>query len=65
MMWFEERIGRRVNIERTEEALRVRPNVVGTACPFCLTMFEDGIRAKDATEQLKAFDLAELVARAL
>jgi Fe-S oxidoreductase/nitrate reductase gamma subunit len=65
MMWLEERIGTRVNIERTEEALRVRPNVVGTACPFCLTMFEDGIRAKDATEQLKALDLAELVARSL
>jgi Fe-S oxidoreductase len=65
MMWFEERIGKRVNIERTEEALRVKPNIVGTACPFCLTMFEDGIRAKDATEQLKAMDLAELVAQAL
>ncbi|MBI4572204.1 MAG: (Fe-S)-binding protein, partial [candidate division NC10 bacterium] len=65
MMWFEERIGKRVNIERTEEALRVQPDVVGTACPFCLTMFEDGIRAKDATEKLKAMDLAELVARAL
>ena len=65
MMWFEERIGKRVNLERTEEALRVRPNVVGTACPFCLAMFEDGIRAKDATEQLQAMDLAELVARAL
>jgi Fe-S oxidoreductase/nitrate reductase gamma subunit len=65
MMWFEERIGKRVNIERTEEALRVRSNVVGTACPFCLTMFEDGIRAKDATEQLKALDLAELVAGTL
>jgi len=65
MMWFEERIGKRVNIERTEEALRVRPDVVGTACPFCLSMFEDGIRAKDATEQLKAMDLAELVANSL
>lgn len=65
MMWFEERMGKRVNIERTEEALRVKPNVVGTACPFCLTMFEDGIRAKDATGQLKALDLAELVVRAL
>ena len=65
MMWFEERIGKRVNIERTEEALRVQPDVVGTACPFCLTMFEDGIRAKDATEKLKAMDLAELVAKAL
>lgn len=65
MMWFEERIGKRVNLERTEEALRVKPDVVGTACPFCLTMFEDGLRAKDATEQLRAMDLAELVARSL
>jgi Fe-S oxidoreductase len=60
-----ERIGKRVNVERTEEALRVKPDVVGTACPFCLTMFEDGLRAKDATERMKAMDLAELVAQAL
>jgi Fe-S oxidoreductase len=65
MMWAEERTGKRVNIDRTEEALRVRPDVVGTACPFCLSMFEDGIRAKDATETLRVSDLAELVARAL
>jgi len=65
MMWLEERIGTRVNMERTEEALRVRSRIVGTACPFCLSMFEDGIRAKDATERLQAMDLAELVAKAL
>ena len=65
MMWFEERIGKRVNIERTEEALRLRPHAVGTACPFCLSMFEDGIRAKDATDELQAMDVAELVAAAL
>jgi Fe-S oxidoreductase len=65
LMWTEERIGTRVNLARTEEALRVGPDIVGTACPFCLSMFEDGIRAKDATEQLQALDLAELVARAL
>lgn len=65
LMWFEERIGKRVNIERTEEALRVQPGIVATACPFCLTMFEDGIRAADATDRLKAVDLAELVAQAL
>lgn len=65
MVWFEERIGKRVNVERTEEALRVKAGVVCTACPFCLSMFEDGIRAKDATEQLKPMDLAELVACSL
>jgi Fe-S oxidoreductase len=65
MMWAEERIGTRVNIERTEEALRLRPDVVATGCPFCLSMFEDGIRAKDATDQVHAMDLAEMVARSL
>jgi len=65
MMWLEERTGKRVNVERTEEALRVRPDAVGTACPFCLSMFEDGIRAKDATETLQVLDLAELVVRAM
>jgi len=65
MMWAEERTGKRVNIERTEEALRLRPDVVATGCPFCLSMFEDGIRAKDATEQVRALDLAELVAKSL
>jgi Fe-S oxidoreductase/nitrate reductase gamma subunit len=65
MIWFEERIGKRMNIERTEEVLRVQADIVGTACPFCLTMFEDGIRAKDATGQVQAMDLAELVAQAL
>ena len=65
MMWLEERTGKRVNVERTEEALRIRPDVVGTACPFCLSMFEDGIRAKDATDTLQVLDLAELVVRAM
>jgi Fe-S oxidoreductase len=65
LMWTEERIGTRVNIARTEEALAVGPDVVGTACPFCLSMFEDGLRAKDATERLRAQDLAEIVAQSL
>jgi Fe-S oxidoreductase len=65
LMWAEERAGTRINIARTEEALAVAPSVVGTACPFCLSMFEDGIRATDAVERLRAQDVAELVADAL
>jgi Fe-S oxidoreductase len=64
-MWTEERLGKRINLERTEEAYAAGLDTVGTACPFCLSMFEDGIRAKDATATLQALDLAELVARAL
>jgi Fe-S oxidoreductase len=65
LMWAEERTGTRVNVARTEEALAVGPQVVGTACPFCLSMFEDGIRATDAVGRLRARDLAELVAESL
>jgi Fe-S oxidoreductase len=65
LMWAEERAGTRVNVERTDEALRAGPDVVGTACPFCLNMFEDGIRARDATQRIRSLDLAELVANAL
>jgi Fe-S oxidoreductase len=65
MMWMEERAGTRVNAERTAEVLRVGSSAVATACPFCLSMFEDGIRAKDATERLHVLDVAEVLARAL
>jgi Fe-S oxidoreductase len=61
LMWFEERTGKRINNERTEEALRCGLQLVGTACPFCLSMFEDGVRATDAAGRLRAMDLAELV----
>ena len=65
LMWAEERTGTRVNVARTQEALRVGPEVVGTACPFCLSMFEDGIRAQDATERLRSRDLAEILVQSL
>ncbi len=63
-MWLEEH-GTRINVMRTEQALDTNAEIVATNCPFCLTMMEDGIKDKEATEKIKAFDLAELVERNL
>ena len=63
--WMEVNIGRRVNHIRTEQAQETGAAVVATGCPFCMQMFEDGIRAKGAEASLRAQDIAELVAQAL
>jgi Fe-S oxidoreductase len=60
-MWMEESAGNRVNVERTEEALACKPDVIGTACPFCMTMLEDGVKDKEATDVVKVKDLAEIL----
>ncbi|MBI3988682.1 MAG: (Fe-S)-binding protein [candidate division NC10 bacterium] len=65
LMWVEERIGKRINLERTEEVLEAGVGVVGTACPFCLTMFEDGLAVTGKKESVKARDVAELLADSL
>jgi Fe-S oxidoreductase len=64
-MWLEESEGRRINELRTEQALETGAQAVVTACPFCLQMFEDGIKAKEAEEKLKVMDIAELLAKQL
>ena len=60
-MWMEEIQGKRVNVERTEEALKLKPDVISTACPFCMTMMEDGVKDKEATEKVKVKDIAEVL----
>lgn len=60
-MFMEETIGKRVNIERTEEALSLEPDMIGTACPFCLTMMSDGIKAKEVSDTVQVKDIAEIV----
>ncbi len=64
-MWMEETEGKRINIERTEEALALQPDVISTACPFCMTMLEDGVKDKEATEKVQVKDVAELVLEAM
>lgn len=61
MMWMEETVGKRVNIARTEQALAVSPTMISSACPYCLTMMEDGIKMKEAESQVKARDIAEIL----
>ncbi len=60
-MWMEEKEGKRINIERTEEALFTKAGTVGTACPFCMTMMTDGVKAKEASERVQVKDVAELL----
>ncbi len=61
---MEEKEGKRINIERAEEALALKPDVIGTACPFCMTMMNDGIKAKDAAETVQVKDVAEVLLQA-
>ncbi len=61
-MWLEESIGTRINVMRTEQALATQPEVIAVNCPFCLTMIEDGLKECEQTENIKAKDIAELVA---
>ncbi len=62
-MWMEEKNGKRINIERTEEALATGSDVIASACPFCMTMLTDGVKAKEATG-VEVKDLAELILEA-
>ena len=52
-----------VNIERTEEALGLNPEVIATACPFCMTMMGDGVKHFEKEDSVKVMDIAELVAK--
>jgi Fe-S oxidoreductase len=61
-MWLEEQEGRRINEMRTEQVIETGAQKVVTACPFCLQMFDDGIKTKEAEESLKVMDIAELLA---
>ncbi|UUZ97160.1 (Fe-S)-binding protein [Paenibacillus sp. P25] len=61
LMWMEETAGKRVNLARTEQALELRPTVIASACPYCLTMMEDGTKLKEVEVGVKARDVAELL----
>ena len=67
--WMEEKIGKRVNVERTDEALALDPDLISTACPFCMVMLSDAVAAKvgegAAREDVKVLDVAQILRQSL
>jgi Fe-S oxidoreductase len=59
-MFMEETVGKRINIERTEELLATGAEQIAVACPFCMTMITDGVKAKGS--EVPVLDIAEAVA---
>ena len=64
-MWLEEDHGKRINEMRTDQALEKNPNVIATACPYCLTMLDDGIKVREKAESVKSLDIVELILNAM
>jgi Fe-S oxidoreductase len=65
LMWMEETAGSRINVTRTEQALEVKPTVISSGCPYCLTMLSDGTKAKEVEDKIGTYDVAELLEKAV
>ncbi|BCY04964.1 (Fe-S)-binding protein [Actinoplanes sp. L3-i22] len=64
-MWMEERIGKRINVERTEEALATGAKTIAVGCPFCYTMIGDGVTGKGKQDEVEVVDVATVLLRSL
>jgi Fe-S oxidoreductase len=68
-MWMEEKIGKRINVERVDEALGTAPSKIATGCPFCKVMLNDGLTARQndgiASEKVEIVDVAQLLLTAV
>lgn len=60
-MFLEETEGTKININRTDEALATQANKIASACPFCMTMLTDGVKAFNKTDEVEVKDIAELI----
>lgn len=56
---------KRINIERTDEALEIKPDIIAAACPFCNTMLTDGVKNREKENEVQVKDIAELIAESL
>lgn len=65
LMWMEEETGHRINVSRTEQAMEVNPSVISAGCPYCLTMLSDGTKAIEVEDDVKTYDVAEILEKAV
>jgi Fe-S oxidoreductase len=64
-MWMEERIGKRINVERVEEAIATGAKTIAVGCPFCTTMLSDGVTGKGAGDEVEVIDVATVLLRSV
>jgi Fe-S oxidoreductase len=64
-MWLEEKVGKRINLERADEALGTGADVVSTACPFCMIMLDDAVKERQREEEVSVLDISQIIERSL
>ncbi|MGC2174306.1 MAG: (Fe-S)-binding protein [Acidimicrobiales bacterium] len=64
-MWMEETIGKRVNMERTDEALATGADIISTACPFCMIMLDDAVKAHGKGDDVSVMDISQVMEKSL
>ncbi|MCU1494417.1 MAG: hypothetical protein JWO62_2181 [Acidimicrobiaceae bacterium] len=64
-MWLEENIGSRINLDRTDEALSMNTDYVGTACPYCMIMIDDAVKTRGREDEVQVLDIAQLLEQSI
>jgi Fe-S oxidoreductase len=64
-MWLEESIGTRINLDRTDEALAMETDFVGTSCPYCMIMIDDAVKTRGREDDVEVLDIAQLLERSI
>jgi Fe-S oxidoreductase len=64
-MWMDESIGKRICVERTQEALKEDPSTIAVACPYCMAMFEVGVKDEKREDKVSIKDVAEIVSESM
>jgi Fe-S oxidoreductase len=64
-MWLHEKGGKNINVVRAEEIAALEPELIGTACPYCLVMMDDGVKSLELEKTPKVADIIDIVADSL